>query len=292
MDYIRYMKSQPDYDSNTRHCLYGLDADLIMLGLCTHEPHFTLLREEVLFGKQQKVILTPEETNFCLLHLSLMRNYLEHEFSAVKGKLSFEFDIEKIIDDWVLLGFLVGNDFIPHLPNFHIAKGILEILYQAYMDVLPTLDGIVFHSFFLSRFVYYVQIKINKILGYINEAGTLNLSRFEKFMVKLSEIDHQHYEEMYEDLKYLEGKSVERNLEPFECDSPDKEVPKKRVNKDLEALINDTDELVNLVISKTRTKKIFWKHSTTRKFVVSFLDVAVRRRRKFRRGIDQFLHSA
>ncbi|ORE15032.1 putative 5-3 exonuclease [Rhizopus microsporus] len=54
MEYIRLSKAQPDYDPNTRHCLYGLDADLLMLGLLSHDPHFALLREEVVFGKHQK----------------------------------------------------------------------------------------------------------------------------------------------------------------------------------------------------------------------------------------------
>ena len=29
MDFIRYEKAKEDYDANTRHCLYGLDADLV-----------------------------------------------------------------------------------------------------------------------------------------------------------------------------------------------------------------------------------------------------------------------
>ncbi|RZF36429.1 hypothetical protein LSTR_LSTR010849 [Laodelphax striatellus] len=185
MDYIRFLKSKRDYDNNTRHCLYGLDADLIMLGLCSHEPHFSLLREEVKFSKnaQKKRSNAPEEITFFLLHLSLMREYIELEFQQLKQTLKFGFDLEKIIDDWVLMGFLVGNDFIPHLPHLHIANGALPILYQAYIDVLPTLDG------------------------YINENGTLNLIRFQKYMERLSNFDYNTFKDHFTDLKYFEQKT-------------------------------------------------------------------------------------
>uniref|UniRef100_A0A4W4G951 5'-3' exoribonuclease 1 n=1 Tax=Electrophorus electricus TaxID=8005 RepID=A0A4W4G951_ELEEL len=184
MEFIRSEIADLGHDPNTRHCLYGLDADLIMLGLTSHEPHFCLLREEVRFGgkKSQKRCVAPEETTFHLLHLSLMREYIDYEFSALRDKISFEYDLERIIDDWILMGFLVGNDFIPHLPNLHINHDALPLLYRTYINVLPTLGG------------------------YLNENGHLNLAHFEKYLEKLSEFDREHFSEVYVDLKWFESK--------------------------------------------------------------------------------------
>ncbi|XP_043213031.1 5'-3' exoribonuclease 1-like, partial [Amphibalanus amphitrite] len=190
MEFIRYEKSLPDYDHNTRHCLYGLDADLIVLGLCTHEPHFSLLREEVLFTKQQtKRTTVPEEMTFYLLHLSLFREYLGYEFSELEKELPFKFDLERIIDDWVMLGFLVGNDFVPHLPNLHIRENALPTVYRCYKQVLPTLDG------------------------YINDGGTLVLERFEALMQQLAQWELDRLEDKAADQRWLDSKRQQGTMD-------------------------------------------------------------------------------
>ncbi|CAJ1071465.1 '-3' exoribonuclease 1 isoform X1 [Xyrichtys novacula] len=184
MEFIRSENAKPGHNPNTRHCLYGLDADLIMLGLTSHEPNFSLLREEVRFGgkKSQKRITAPEETTFHLLHLSLMREYIDYEFSELRNHLGDDYDLERIIDDWILMGFLVGNDFIPHLPHLHISHDALPLLYKTYISVLPNLDG------------------------YLNEHGHLNLRNFEKYLEKLAEFDREHFSEVFVDLKWFESK--------------------------------------------------------------------------------------
>jgi 5'-3' exoribonuclease 2 len=48
MEFIRQERASTEYDPNQIHCIYGADADLIMLGLATHEPRFFIIREVVI----------------------------------------------------------------------------------------------------------------------------------------------------------------------------------------------------------------------------------------------------
>ncbi|KAF7459380.1 Kem1p-like 5'-3' exonuclease [Cryptosporidium felis] len=163
MDFIRCIKSQEDYDPNTRHCLYGLDADLIMLSLASHEPHFSLLREEVKFNHSkvagERNVCTFEKFQF--LHISILRDYIINDLHP--GNLSvqelrsvleqsieskpysnivgsdmddiFVVDNERLIDDFIILGFIVGNDFLPHIPFHTVDQGFGRIItsYKKYL---------------------------------------------------------------------------------------------------------------------------------------------------------------
>ncbi|RCI08159.1 hypothetical protein L249_6226 [Ophiocordyceps polyrhachis-furcata BCC 54312] len=187
MEYIRNAKAQPNYNPNVRHCLYGLDADLIMLGLLSHDPHFCLLREEVTFGRASKAKSKElEHQNFYLLHLCVVREYLEMEFQELYSDdvLSFPFDLERVIDDFILMAFFVGNDFLPNLPGLHINEGALANMFGVYKKVLP------------------------KCEGYINEGGVINLARLRCLLEELSNLELLGFENEISDEKWFASKQA------------------------------------------------------------------------------------
>lgn len=161
--------------------------------------HDLLSSLQVKFGKKAKKAATVDETRFFLLNLGLLREYLLLEFSPIRDKITFGFEIERLIDDWILMCFMVGNDFIPNLPNLHINSNALPTLYKAYMEVLPTLGG------------------------YMNESGKINLPRLEAFMAKLADVDRDLFRDHYADIKEFEvdhvrgirWKLLKRSLRPF-----------------------------------------------------------------------------
>jgi 5'-3' exoribonuclease 1 len=140
MQHIRDMRNQPGYQPNTRHCMYGQDADLIMLGLVSHEPHFTLLREIIDFSggfsrndnALKEVKKFTKQSDFQLLHLSILREYLQFEFAYKHNADTY--NLERLIDDFVFMTFLVGNDFLPHMPSLDIGDGAFMLLFETYKE--------------------------------------------------------------------------------------------------------------------------------------------------------------
>ncbi|XP_033846370.2 5'-3' exoribonuclease 2, partial [Periophthalmus magnuspinnatus] len=185
MDFIRRQRAQPNHDPNTHHCLCGADADLIMLGLATHEPNFTIIREEFKPNKPRPCALCGQmghelkectgtarekqgqhdefadsmpvsEQEFIFIRLSVLREYLSRELTM--ASLPFPFDFERSVDDWVFMCFFVGNDFLPHLPSLEIREGAIDRLVNIYKDV------------------------VHKTGGYLTENGFVNLERVELIM--------------------------------------------------------------------------------------------------------------
>ena len=105
----------------------------------THEPHFCLLREVVSFSggsrgrPSREVLENPCQESFILFQIGLLREYLELEFRS--NMLPFAFDVERIIDDFVLFCMLIGNDFLPGTPGH-----VLAFFYFTFACHVPGID--------------------------------------------------------------------------------------------------------------------------------------------------------
>eukprot|EP01022_Parablepharisma_sp_SALTPOND_P026522 TRINITY_DN64324_c0_g1_i1.p1 TRINITY_DN64324_c0_g1~~TRINITY_DN64324_c0_g1_i1.p1 ORF type:complete len:1277 (-),score=166.01 TRINITY_DN64324_c0_g1_i1:68-3898(-) len=191
MEYLRQYKVSSEYDPNIRHCIYGMDADLIMLALVSHEPNIVIIRE-ILEQRPPNQHLTKSITRpiltkmaeFEILYIPILREYFEIEYGDLRDKLGFEFNLERIIDDFVFFSLFVGNDFVPYLCTVDINYGSLDEIIKYYKKILPTLKG------------------------YITYKGDIMWSEAEKIFAELANYELKILNEKYTDsLKLVKSES-------------------------------------------------------------------------------------
>lgn len=203
MSFIRIQSCNPGYDPATVHCIHGLDADLIMLGLGTHETNVLILREVVFMPRKAAVcnlcgqlrnagngrLVTKAAIDhegksagrcpyfpdvgkrpivyskaFQFLSVAHLREYLRREFGT--GGLDFE----RCIDDFVFLCFLAGNDFLPHMEALSIHENAVLRIIQLYVD-----------------------LKRKHRIQYITEDCTVNFGALSHFLDELAKLEPMIY---------------------------------------------------------------------------------------------------
>eukprot|EP01032_Pedospumella_encystans_P014743 gene14743-16908_t len=157
VSFIRSERLKEHHQPNLRHCILGADADMIMLALATHEPYFLVLRDVLDFKRSKKPSMdyhhnnthvatptAPKIRSMNYIRINVMREYLVNEL--LESLNPTEFEAERIIDDFVFLTFLVGNDFLPHLPAINIGDDAFDVIFDAYKTVLASEPGYLVHE--------------------------------------------------------------------------------------------------------------------------------------------------
>ncbi|KAI6190792.1 5'-3' exoribonuclease [Aphelenchoides bicaudatus] len=213
IDFIRRQKSSSTYDKNTAHCICAPDADLIMLGLETHELNFTILRQEFFMNRPRPCELcskyghrledcqgllskddaaelaagTANKLVYIFIRLAELRKYLEWELNM--PNLTIEYDFERAIDDWVFLCFFVGNDFLPHLPSLEIYENAIDRLVELYKQV-----------------VYSTK-------GWLTDNGDVFVHRVEMIMKELGKVENEIFQSRQERELCIKAKQNEINVD-------------------------------------------------------------------------------
>ena len=116
---IHFIKQNPKYS----YVIHGLDADLIFLSLATGLDDIYLLRESGAIDKNDKT------NSLKFIIINKLRTVIPdtmNEFINIKA------DNKRLLDDFVLLCYLLGNDFLPHLNAIDIAYNGIELILKTY----------------------------------------------------------------------------------------------------------------------------------------------------------------
>ncbi|CBK19642.2 uncharacterized protein [Blastocystis hominis] len=197
MEFIRSQRTQPDYLPNQTHIIHGLDADLSMLALSSHEPLFYILVEQLFITRcaicgapdhstrecvklpRKKLGASTKDDKFYhrplqVISIKTLRDYLDLEMRPVASQMKIPYNLERIIDDYVFLCIFVGNDFLPSLPLFDIREGAVTMLLNLYRRLLPTWTDYIIRP---GGEINYLQVQSLMREVYANEGNILRRKR-------------------------------------------------------------------------------------------------------------------
>lgn len=147
---IQYIRKQGIDTSPHNTIIYALDGDLIFLSLSLHRENTYLFREATEYGNLDTIHGYNKNNHststssiggsviankrFLYMDVSELTNAIITHFADTYGCSTGGIQ-ERYIDDYIFLGMLLGNDFMPKCHWFSIAEGGFERLLSAYWQI-------------------------------------------------------------------------------------------------------------------------------------------------------------
>lgn len=195
-EYIRESKNQELID-----LVYGLDADLIMLSLSALKPNLYLLRESLEFGK----MYYESGYKFLLLDIDSFKNSLLQDIkSELYANTNYNnenlYEITFIVD-YVFACFILGNDFLPHMPSVDLRHNGIDIILKIYSKVyadlnenLIDINKLKINTNFLYNLLDNLQkIEINTLLSISKKRNKFKMRKpYENEYEKLKDLLHNY----------------------------------------------------------------------------------------------------
>ena len=123
-------KPGPEPKTEPSIVIYGLDADLIMLGLVSELPNVALLRERTEYN------IEDTDSEYVYLKIDPLKEFILQDI-GIDSKI----DASCIIKDYIFLCFLLGNDFMNHCPSLNLRYGGLDTVLDVYRSLQNRYQG-------------------------------------------------------------------------------------------------------------------------------------------------------
>lgn len=166
LDHIRKQKK------NINRLIYGLDADLIFLALASQKSNIYLLREEMFVRDKdtnnRKIddIVNDVEQDLVYVSIDTLKRCINITINNIinerSGKTNYK--DHNFCNDFIFLCYLLGNDFIPHIPSVDIKIGGLDILITTYVDIFIGFDNNRRELIFFNRGDVFINFAFLKLI--------------------------------------------------------------------------------------------------------------------------------